>query len=101
MSDEQETWGFAPPPFKPEEALQRLGRDLREAGLTERGGVFERRGTVIARIAVDGASLKAETVRQPARSPDWQARSLRSAADVRDYVNELRKKLAGWSERDD
>ena len=99
MSDE---WGFAPPPFKPDEALQRLRRDLREAGLTEREGVFERRGTPIARLAVDGAVIKAETVKRPSRSsPEWQARALKSGADLRDYVVELKKKLASWSDSDD
>lgn len=100
MSDEG--WGFAPPPFKPDEALQRLRRDLREAGLTEREGVFERRGSQIARLAVDGTVIKAETVRRPSRSsPEWQARTLRSSADLRDYVAELKKKLAAWSDTDD
>jgi hypothetical protein len=99
MSDD---WGFAPPPFKPEEALARLKRDLREAGLTEREGVFERRASKIARLAVDGAVIKAETVKRPSRSsPEFQARTLKSAADVRDYVAELKKKLASWSDSDD
>jgi len=39
MSDE--TWGFAPPPFKAEEALVQLKRSLRDLGLTERSGGFE------------------------------------------------------------
>lgn len=99
MSDD--SWGFAPPPFKPDEALARLKRDLREAGLAERGGVFERRGSAIARVAIDGAQIKAETVAQPARSPHWQVRMLKSSAELRDYVAELKKKLAGWSDRDD
>jgi hypothetical protein len=100
MSDEG--WGFAPPPFKPDEALQRLRRDLREAGLLEREGAFERRGLLIARVAVDGLALEARTVKRPSRTgPEWQARTLRSSADVRDYVAELKKKLAGWSDRDD
>ena len=47
---------FAPPPFKPDEALQRARRDLRELGLAEREGVFERRGQAIARVAIDGAA---------------------------------------------
>lgn len=98
---EDESWGFAPPPFKPDEALQRLKRDLREAGLTERGGVFERRGTAIARVSVDGAQLKVETVKQPARSPDWQLQAFKSSAELREYVAALKKKLAGWSDRDD
>lgn len=101
MSD-AESWGFAPPPFKPDEALARLKRDLREAGLTERAGIFERRGVAIARVAVDGAQLKAETVRKPSRSsPEWQARPLKSSADARDYMAELKKKLAAWSDADD
>ena len=100
MSDE--TWGFAPPPFKPDEALARLRRDLREAGLAERNGVFERRGVAIARVSVDGAQLKAETVKRPSRNaPEWQARALKSSAEVRDYTAELKKKLAGWSDSDD
>jgi hypothetical protein len=99
MSDDNR--GFGPPPFNPDEALVRLKRDLRDAGLTERGGVFERRATAIARVAIDGAQLKAETVKQPARSPQWQVRALKSSAEVRDYVADLKKKLAGWSDRDD
>jgi hypothetical protein len=99
MSDD---WGFAPPPFKPDEALARLKRDLRDAGLTEREGIFERRGSKIARLAIDGAVIKAETVKHPSRSsPEFQARTLKSGADVRDYVAELNKRLATWSDSDD
>lgn len=95
-------WGFAPPPFKSDEALARLRRDLREAGLNEREGVFERRGLAIARLAVDSGVIKADTVKRPSRtSPEWQVRTLKSGADVRDYVAELKKKLATWSDRDD
>lgn len=99
MSDE---WGFAPPPFKPDEALQRLKRDLREAGLAEREGRFERRGTPIAMASIDGASLLAAVVRKPVRSsPEWHSRTLKSSADVRDFVADLKKKLAAWSDSDD
>ncbi|MFD2453014.1 hypothetical protein [Ideonella paludis] len=40
----EQDWGFALPAFKPEDALQRLRRDARDMGLTERAGVFERKG---------------------------------------------------------
>jgi hypothetical protein len=54
-------------------ALQRLKRDLRELGLAEREGVFERRGLAIARVRVDGAQLAAAIVQRPSRnSPQWQ-----------------------------
>jgi hypothetical protein len=99
MSDD---WGFAPPPFKPEEALQRLKRDLRDAGLTEREGRFERRGASIAKAAIDGAVIQAAVVRRPSRSsPEWQAKTLKTSAEVRDFVADLKKKLATWSDSDD
>lgn len=100
MSDD--AWGFAPPPFDPEAALQRLRRDWRELGLTEREGRFERRGTAIARASVEGSTIAAAIVQRPSRSsPSWQPRTLKSAADVRDFTANLKKQLAAWSETDD
>jgi hypothetical protein len=97
-----EDFGFAPPPFDAAAALQRLQRELRALGLAEREGVFERRGLAIARAAVDGMAIGAALVRRPQRSgPEWQPRTLKSGADVRDFVAECRRRLAGWSDRDD
>jgi len=97
-----EEWGFAPPPFKPDEALQRLRRDLRQAGLAEREGRFERRGLAIAQASVDGAVIRAAVVRRPSRSsPEWQPKTLKSSADLRDFVADLRKRLASWSDSDE
>ncbi|MFM7848604.1 MAG: hypothetical protein ACKO8N_08585 [Rubrivivax sp.] len=100
MSDD--AWGFAPPPFQPEEALQRLRRDLKDLGLSERAGVFERRGAAIARASVAHGHLEVAAVRKPSRnSPEWQARTLKTSADVRDFTQHLKKQLAQWSDRDD
>ena len=97
-----EDLGFSLPPFKPDDALQTLKRDLRALGLTEREGRFERRGTPIARAAVDGAVIKAARVKRPSRSsPEWLEKTLRSSADLRDFVADLKKQLAQWSDRDD
>jgi hypothetical protein len=97
-----EDWGFAPPPFKPDEALQRLRRDLREAGLSEREGRFERRGIALAKASLDGNTLNWSLVKKPSRSsPEWQTRVLKSSADVRDALADLKKKLAAWSDSDD
>jgi hypothetical protein len=94
--------GFAPPPFKPDEALARLKRELRELGLAEREGVFERRGLAIARLRIDGAQMAAGMVKRPSRaSPQWQERSLGSSTAVRDFVAELKKALQQWGDRDD
>ena len=99
MSDDL---GFAPPSFKPDEALHKLQRDLRELGLLERAGCFERRGTAIARAVIDGALIRAARVKRPSRnSPEWLTQVLRSSADARDFVADLKKQLAQWSDRDD
>jgi hypothetical protein len=93
---------FAPPPFKPDEALQRLKRELRELGLAEREGVFERRGLAIARVRIDGDQLAAAIVKRPSRaSPQWQARALGSNAALRDFAAELKKALQTWGDRDE
>jgi len=93
---------FAPPPFKPDDALAGLKRGLRELGLSERASVFERRGVAIAKAAADGLTISAAVVKKPSRSsPEWQAKTLKSSADVRDFVADLKRKLAGWSDRDD
>ena len=92
----------AAPAFPPDEALQRIKRELRELGLTERQRHFERRGVAIARVVVEGEALDAALVKRPSRnSPEWQRRQLKSSADARDFVADLKKKLAGWSDRDE
>ncbi len=100
MSDDD--FGFAPPAFQPDEALRRLTRELRALGLSERAGRFERRGTVIARAAVDGAVIRAARVKRPSRSsPEWLEKTLKHGGDVRDFVADLKKQLAQWSDHDD
>ena len=93
---------FALPPFKPDEALQTLRRELRALGLSERDGRFERRGTPIARAVVDGDLLRAARVKRPSRtSAEWLDKALKNSADVRSFVADLKKQLALWSDSDD
>ncbi len=100
MSDDGD-WAIPTPAFKPDDALAGLKRSLRELGLAERAGVFERRGTAIAKAAVDGGAIAAAIVKKPSRnSPEWQPKTLKSGADVRAFVAELKRTLAGWSDRD-
>jgi hypothetical protein len=97
----EDEWGFALPAFKPEEALLRLSRDLRELGLNEREGRWERRGLLIARLEVQTHQIQAARVKRPSRSsPEWHNRTLKSSADVRDFVADLKKQLAQWSDDD-
>ncbi len=101
MAPDDENWGFALPAFKPDEALQRARRELREMGLAEREGVYERRGQAIAKLKVDGATLAAAIVKRPGRSPEWTTKSLKDSAQLRDFLADLKKKLASWSDRDE
>jgi len=97
-----EEWGFSAPPFRPDEALPRLKRELRDLGLSEREGVFERRGVALARAVADGEQITAAIVRRPTRNgPEWQGRPLKSAADLRQFVADLKKALHQWGDRDD
>ena len=103
MSEEETTgWGFAAPPFKAAEALARLQRKLRALGLAERAGVFERRGAAIARAALVEGALQVALVQRPSRlSPQWVSRTLKDAAQQRDFEAELERKLGQWSDLDD
>ena len=95
-------WGFAPPAFRAEESFQTLRRQLRELGLNEREGVWEHRGLRVAKAAVAEARIEASRVKRMSRSsPEWQSKTLKSAADVRDFVADLKKHLAQWSASDE
>ena len=99
MSDDA---GFAAPPFDATEALPRLKRELRALGLTEREGRFERRGVLIAQASLEEGVLQATMVRRPTRSgAEWERRTLRNSAELRDFVAALKKKIAAWGDRDE
>jgi hypothetical protein len=90
---------LALPPFRPEEALVQLKRSLRELRpLVERGDGFELQGQPVLRLAAEGSAIRAGLVRRPARSPEWDERTLADAAQVRDFTDEVRRRLARWSD---
>jgi len=90
---------FAPPPFNPESALATLKRNLRDLRLAERAGAFELQGQPVVRARIDGASLHLEIARRPARSPDWETQVASDHAQLRKFTDELKRRLARWSER--
>jgi hypothetical protein len=89
---------FAPPPFNVEEGLRRAARELRPLGLAERAGVYERAGDPVLKLSADGATIKAEIVREPMRSPQWKQRVLRNNGDLRDFLAEATKKIRIWND---
>ena len=64
MSEEDP--GFAPPPFNVAEGLQKLQRELRALGLSERQGSFERRGQVLVQAALKEGRLQVSVAKRPA-----------------------------------
>jgi hypothetical protein len=92
---------FALPPFKPVEALERLQRDLRALGLTQRGTLYERRGQAWVQAEVIESVLRVALARGAARNPVWQRRELKDSAQVRDFVTEVKRLLASQAERDE
>ncbi|HJV61329.1 MAG TPA: hypothetical protein VJ743_10320 [Albitalea sp.] len=90
---------FAPPPFKAAEALLQLRRSVRELRpLAERGDGFELQGQRVAEFQGDAAKITARLAKRPARSPEFDTLVLKNSADVRRCVDELKKRLARWTE---
>ena len=87
---------MAVPPFRPDAALETLRRTLRDLRLAERGPGFELRGKRVVELAVDGDAIAARLARRLMNTPEWDRLSVRSAADQRKLVDEVKKRLARW-----
>jgi len=94
MSDE--LGGFAPPPFKPEDALLQLKRALRDMNLAERGHAFELRGKRVLELKAEATQITARVARKLALTPEWDTLTLKSTPDQRKLVDEIKKRLARW-----
>ena len=88
--------GFASPPFKAEDVLRQLQRSLRDLKLTERGPGFEWHGKRVLELRVDGEVIRARLARKLALSPEWDALVLKTNADSRKLLDEVKKRLARW-----
>ncbi|WAC72949.1 hypothetical protein OU995_26135 [Roseateles sp. SL47] len=90
---------FALPPFNAESALVQLKRTLREwRTLTERGDAYRFEGQEVLTLQADTDHLLARLAKRPARSPEWETRMCRSAADVRKLQDDLKRRLAQWAD---
>lgn len=93
---------FAPPPFNAADGLERLRRSLRELRpLREYPGTplaYELAGQRVVELMPSADTIEARLARQPARTPQWQARTLKNSADVRDFTETVRRQLATWTD---
>ena len=99
MSDD-DLGGFAPPPFKPEEALLQIKRSLRDLKLAERGNGFELRGKRVVELNADSSTITAKLARKLALTPQWDTVLVKSAADQRRLLDDVKKRLARWDQED-
>jgi hypothetical protein len=97
MSDE--SWEIAPPPFDADSALQTMKRFVRDQRvLAERGEGWMLGADVVLKLAVDGAAVKLQLARRPARTPEWDTFTLKSATDTRKLQDEIKRRLTRWKD---
>jgi hypothetical protein len=89
-------FGFAPPPFKPDDALLQLKRSLRDLKLAERGNGFELRGKRVLELQVQEGAIQARIARKLAMTPEWDKQLVQSSHDQRKLIDEIKKRLARW-----
>lgn len=101
MSSDDELPFFSPPAFQPDLALIQLKRFVRELrGLAERGNGFDFKGQPVLALSIDAATLTAKLAKRPSRSPEWDGKVCRNGADLRALQDEIRKRLARWTDED-
>ena len=92
--------GFAPPPFKPDEALAQIKRALRDLKLAERGNGFELRGKRVVELLLTDGAIAARMARKLALTPQWDSQTVKTTTDQRKLVDEVKRRLARWDQED-
>lgn len=107
MSEELSDF-FALPPFKADEALVKLRRDLRELKpLAEKGTGdlvrFEWKGLPVIEltlVATDKPALAVSLAKRPSQRPEWRKQTLAASAEVRKWLDEVKRSLKQWDDED-
>ena len=95
MSDD--SWDIAPPPFNPDASLQTLKRFARDQRvLAERSEGWMLGADLVLKLAVDGATVQVQLAKRPARTPEWDAFTLKAAPDLRRVQDEIKRRLMRW-----
>jgi hypothetical protein len=111
MSTDDLSGFFALPPFKADEALVKLRRDLRElkpladkgTGATVR---FEFKSLPVIELSLAEGDkpgtqvVAASVVKRPSPRPEWARSKLASSAEVRKWLDQLKLSLKRWDDED-
>jgi hypothetical protein len=95
-----DSFGFAPPPFDAGNALVAIRRALRDLKLAERGNAYELRGKRVVELSIDGATIDAKLARRLMLTPEWDRLGVASAEQQRKLIDEVKKRLARWEHED-
>ena len=97
MSDD--SWDIAPPPFNADSALQTMKRFARDQRvLAERSEGWLLGADVVLKLTVDGATVKVQLAKRPARTPEWDTFTLKSATELRKLQDEVKRRLTRWKD---
>lgn len=97
---EEESWGLATPPFRAEESLVQLKRSLRDLGLAERSGGFEFEAKRALEFELQEGAIAIRLAKRLIRTPEFDKFAIKSGADQRKLLDELKKRLARWKEEE-
>ena len=99
MSDD--SWEMAPPPFNAESALQTMKRFARDQRvLAERGDSWMLGADFVLKLSADGPTVKVQLAKRPARTPEWDMITLKSATELRKLQDEIKRRLTRWKEEE-
>lgn len=97
---EDDNSGFALPAFNADNALLQLRRSLRDLRLAERGSGFELKGKAVVQLAQEDGAITVKLARRLAMAPEWDRMTVRSGADQRKLVDEIKRRLERWQRED-
>ncbi len=90
---------FAVPAFRPRDSIVQLKRSLRELRLlVESGDAYKLQGQRVIELRFDETFITVRLARRALQSPEWDTQVLKSAADLRKCLDEVKKRLVRWTE---
>jgi hypothetical protein len=52
----------------------------------------------VLRLGVEGAAVKVQLAKRPARTPEWDSFLLKSATETRKLQDEIKRRLTRWKD---
>ena len=100
MADNDDSFGFALPAFNADNALVQIKRSLRDLKLAERGNGFELKGRAVLQLALEDGGIAVKLARRLSMTPEWDRQVVKSGADQRKLLDEVKRRLERWQRED-